>query len=158
MRIFFSRLKRSLASNGNLCNATNKYCTLSITRFRVSCRIIAFISKYQSCCNAFLSLTRFSENAQRLSNLFIDRPIDALNTSIFWIEYIAKYGNVLQSPAIDLYWWQVNLLDVYAFIVAVIIIALCIVLFVLRKLKNLLFGSSACAKKDSAAIKFKKNK
>jgi len=56
----------------------------------------------------------------------------------------------------DLYWWQLNLLDVYAFIIVVIIIVLCIVLFVLRKLKNLLFGSPA--RKDSAVIKFKKNK
>ncbi|KYN04802.1 UDP-glucuronosyltransferase 2C1 [Cyphomyrmex costatus] len=33
-----------------------------------------------------------------------------------------------------------------------------IVLFILRKLKKLLFGSHACAKKDNATIKLKKNK
>ncbi|XP_011266198.2 UDP-glucuronosyltransferase 1-9 [Camponotus floridanus] len=112
--------------------------------------------KLTSALNKILKDPSYYENAQRLSKLFNDRPMDALNTSIFWVEYIAKYGNVLQSPAIDLYWWQLNLLDVYAFIVAVIIVALFIVLFVLRKLKNLLFGSPA--RKDSAAIKFKKNK
>lgn len=114
---------------------------------------ISIFSKYLS-----LSLACFSKNAQKLSKLFLDRPMSALNTSIFWVEYVAKYGNVLQSPAINLYWWQRNLLDVYVFILAVIITALCIVLFILRKLKNLLFGSPVCAKKNSAVIKSKKNK
>ncbi|XP_050462109.1 UDP-glucosyltransferase 2-like [Cataglyphis hispanica] len=108
--------------------------------------------------NNILKDPSYRENAQKLSKLFLDRPMSALNTSIFWVEYVAKYGNVLQSPAIKLYWWQRNLLDVYAFILAVIITALCIVLFILRKLKNLLFGSPVCAKKNSAAIKSKKNK
>ncbi|XP_025262697.1 UDP-glucuronosyltransferase 1-3-like [Camponotus floridanus] len=112
--------------------------------------------KLTSALNKILKDPSYYKNVQRLSKLFVDRPMSALNTSIFWIEYIGKHGNVLQSPAIDLYWWQLNLLDVYAFIVAVIIIALCIVLFVLRKLKNLLFGLPA--RKDSAAIKLKKNK
>jgi len=81
-----------------------------------------------------------------------------MNTSVFWVEYIAKYGNVLRSPALNLYWWQQCLLDVYAFIFVVIITVLYIALFILRKLKKLLFGSRACAKKDNAAIKSKKNK
>ncbi|XP_072749985.1 UDP-glucosyltransferase 2 [Anoplolepis gracilipes] len=114
--------------------------------------------KLTSALNKILKDPFYRENAQKLSKLFLDRPVTALNTSIFWVEYVAKYGNVLQSPAIKLYWWQRHLLDVYAFILAVIVTALCIVLYVLRKLKNLLFGSSVCAKKDSAAIRSKKNK
>ncbi|TGZ48116.1 UDP-glucuronosyltransferase [Temnothorax longispinosus] len=50
------------------------------------------------------------------------------------------------------------LLDVYAFIFVVVITVLYIALFILRKLKNLLFGSHTCAKKDNAAMKSKKNK
>jgi len=99
----------------------------------------------------------FSENMQRLSKLFLDRPISPLNASIYWVEYIAKYGNMLQSPALQLNWWQRNLLDIYAFIFVVIVTVLCIVLFILRKLGRLLFGSHACAKK-SAAFNLKKNK
>lgn len=100
----------------------------------------------------------FSENIQKLSNLFLDRPMSALNTSVYWVEYVAKHKNILQSPALDLYWWQLCLLDVYAFILAVIITVLYIALFILRKLKKLLFGSRTCAKKDNAAMKSKKNK
>lgn len=157
----FSRLKLYLASNGNLYNATKKRtlydCTLSsFAVIAFTCKHLILLYRYLSKCLS-LSLARFSENVQKLSKLFLHRPTSPLNTSIFWVEYVAKYGNVLQSPAINLYWWQRNLLDVYGFILAVIITALGVVLFVLRKLKNLLFGSRVCAK-DSAAIKSKKNK
>jgi len=74
------------------------------------------------------------------------------------VEYVAKYGNVLQSPAVNLYWWQQRLLDVYAFILAIIITIFYLVLFIFRKLKKHLFGLRACAKKDNAAMKSKKNK
>jgi glucuronosyltransferase len=108
--------------------------------------------------NNILKDPSYRENGRKLSKLFVDRPMSAMNTSIFWVEYIAKYGNILQSPALELYWWQQRLLDVYAFIIAVIVIVLCIGLFILRKLKKLLFGSHTCTKKDSAAMKSKKNK
>ncbi|XP_029165274.1 UDP-glucuronosyltransferase 2A3-like [Nylanderia fulva] len=112
--------------------------------------------KLTSALNKILKDPTYRENAQELSRKFLDRPTSALNTSIFWVEYVAKYGNVLQSPALNLNCWQRNLLDVYAFIFAVVVSALGIVLFVLCKLKNLLFGSRK--KKDSAAAKSKKNK
>jgi len=69
-----------------------------------------------------------------------------------------KYGNVLQSPAINLYWWQQCLLDVYAFILTIIITVFYLVLFIFRKLKKLLFGLRINAKKDNVATESKKNK
>jgi len=105
-----------------------------------------------------LLFIHFSENIQNLSKLFLDRPLSALNMSAYWVEYVAKYGNVLQSPAVNLYWWQQRLLDVYAFILAIIITIFYLVLFIFRKLKKHLFGLRACAKKDNAAMKSKKNK
>lgn len=122
--------------------------------------VIDFICKYQSLFRSLANvfLIRFSENVQKLSKMFVDRSLSALDTASFWVEYVTKYGNVLQSPALNLYWWQNYLLDVYAFILVVVITVLYIALFILRKLKKLLFGSRTCAKKDNAAIKSKKNK
>ncbi|EZA57757.1 UDP-glucuronosyltransferase 1-9 [Ooceraea biroi] len=115
--------------------------------------------KLTSALNTILKDPSYRENIQQLSKLFLDRPMSALNTSIYWVEYVAKYGNVLQSPALQLYWWQWNLLDIFAFIFAVIATVLYIALYILRKLKNyLLFGSRACANKSGAALKSKKNK
>lgn len=104
------------------------------------------------------SLIHFSENIQKFSKMFLDRPISPSNMAVYWVEYIAKYGNVLQSPALNLYWWQRYLLDVYAVIFAVIITVLYTVLFIFRKLKKFLCGSRTSTKKDNAAMKSKKNK
>ncbi|KYN31800.1 UDP-glucuronosyltransferase 1-9 [Trachymyrmex septentrionalis] len=113
--------------------------------------------KLTSAINNILKDSSYRENVQKLSKLFLDRPMSALDTAIFWVEYVGKFGNVLQSPGIKLTWWQRNLVDIYAFIFIVIIIVLYIALFILRKLKKLLFGSRACAK-NNAALKLKKNK
>ena len=60
-----------------------------------------------------------------LSKKFLDRPFKPLDTAIYWIEYIARHGKgALRSPLVDMPWWQANLLDVYAFILAVAIAAL----------------------------------
>ncbi|KYM98244.1 PREDICTED: UDP-glucuronosyltransferase 1-9-like [Cyphomyrmex costatus] len=114
--------------------------------------------KLTSAIKNILKDSTYRENVQKLSKLFLDRPMSAMDTSIFWVEYVAKYGNVLQSPAIKLNCWQRNLIDIYVFIFVVIIIVLYVALFILRKLKKLLFGSHACAKKDNATMKLKKNK
>ena len=42
------------------------------------------------------------------------KPMD---TAIYWIEYVIRNGaKSLRSPSLDLYWWQVELLDVYGFL------------------------------------------
>ncbi|XP_011056896.1 PREDICTED: UDP-glucuronosyltransferase 1-9-like [Acromyrmex echinatior] len=108
--------------------------------------------------NNILKDSSYRENIQKLSKLFLDRPMKPLDTAIFWVEYVTKFRNVLQSPGIKLNWWQRNLVDIYVFIFTVISIVFYIALFILRKLMKLLFGSRTCAKKDNAAMKLKKNK
>jgi len=137
----------------NIQNYVNKKVAISLNS-------VADITeeKLTSALNNILKDPSYRENVQKLSKVFLDRPTSALDTSIYWVEYIAKYGNVLQSPALNLHWWQQDLLDIYAFILVVIITVLYIALFILRKLKKLLFGSRTCAKKDNAAVKSKKNK
>lgn len=50
-----------------------------------------------------------------------------LDTAIYWVEYVARYGNILQSPATKLTFWQYYLIDVYGFILLSIIIILYVV-------------------------------
>lgn len=48
------------------------------------------------------------------------KPID---TAVFWVEYIARNGkDALKSPSVDLPWWQNSLLDVYGFILAMVLL------------------------------------
>lgn len=58
----------------------------------------------------------YSESAKLNSKLFKAKPMKAMDTALFWIEYVAQYGNVLRSPALELTWWQLNLIDVYGFL------------------------------------------
>jgi len=52
-----------------------------------------------------------------MSKKFNDRPMSALDTACYWIEYIMRNGgDILRSPAVDLYWWEVALIDVYGLI------------------------------------------
>lgn len=59
-----------------------------------------------------------------------------LDEAIFWIEYVARHGKgCLRSPLIDLQWWQANLLDVYGFILLVLLT----LLYLLKKIFKLIF-------------------
>lgn len=81
------------------------------------------------------------DNAKYYSNLFKDRPMSAMDTAIFWIEFIIRNGGeVLKSPALQYSWWQLQLLDVYGFIllnfVFVLLIIISVLKFLMQKLKN----------------------
>lgn len=96
----------------------------------------------------------YLENIKKLQALFNDRLIKPLDQAIYWIEYVAKYGNILQSPVTKLNWWQRNLIDVYAFIAFCAIVALGAVVLILLTVNKLIFGSKSCPKRKDS----KKNK
>lgn len=107
--------------------------------------------------NTILYNETYRTNIKKVSQLFNDRPMSAVDTAIYWIEYVARHGRILQSPAIYLSWWQVNLFDVYGFVLACVALILLVVALLLRKLKRLLLGSS-CPHKPSKSSNSKKNK
>lgn len=72
-----------------------------------------------------------------VSKQFLDRPIKPRDMAVFWIEYILKHGpDALRSPALDLTWWQLALLDIYGSILALVLIAL----YVLKLLFSTIFS------------------
>lgn len=82
--------------------------------------------------NFFLIYCR--ESAKRESQLFRDRPLSIGETVNFWVEYVIRHGpNVLRSPAIDLHWYQNELLDVYGFL------ALCFLIIFILTIKTVMF-------------------
>ncbi|XP_033226876.1 UDP-glucuronosyltransferase 2B20-like [Belonocnema kinseyi] len=67
--------------------------------------------------NAVLTNPLYRESANYESRLFRDRPMSATKTVNFWVEYVIRNGpDALKSPAVDMYWWEIALLDVYSFI------------------------------------------
>ncbi|XP_033219246.1 UDP-glucuronosyltransferase 2B31-like isoform X1 [Belonocnema kinseyi] len=89
-------------------------------------------SLYKS-LSLILNDPKFKEAARRESGLFRYRPMSAMRTAIFWIEYVIRNGeNSLRSPAVDLYWFQIELLDVYGFLIFTFAIFIYLFIFILK--------------------------
>ncbi|EDV97379.1 UDP-glucosyltransferase 2 [Drosophila grimshawi] len=75
---------------------------------------------------------RYRSAARYRQNLLLDQRSTALETSIYWTEYVLRHNGAyhLQSPARDLSWWQYYLLDV----VALYLVALCALVLILKRL------------------------
>ncbi|XP_016911984.2 UDP-glucosyltransferase 2-like [Apis cerana] len=75
--------------------------------------------------NEILNNPKYKKAIKELSKKFLDRPMSSADTAIYWIEYIIKYGStVLRSPAMDLTWWQIELLDVCGFLLIAALVVL----------------------------------
>lgn len=75
-----------------------------------------------------------------ISAKFRDRPMSPVDTATWWVEYVLKHGrDSLRSPAMDLTWWQIELLDVYAFILLTAAFSVFIMIAVIRFLIYKLF-------------------
>lgn len=100
--------------------------------------------------NAILNDPKYRNSAKKLSAKFLDRPLNASETAVYWVEYIVKHGaDALRSPAVDLAWWQIELLDVYGFLLSVLLISLYLLTVVVRFVFNLINAN------DSATYKKK---
>ncbi|XP_045452881.1 UDP-glycosyltransferase UGT5-like [Melitaea cinxia] len=75
---------------------------------------------------------RYKENALKLKDIFLDRPMSPLDTGVYWIEYVLRHKGAghMRSPALDLSYSQYLLLDFLAFS----IISICLVIYLLHKL------------------------
>ncbi|XP_076291113.1 UDP-glucosyltransferase 2 [Lasioglossum baleicum] len=89
--------------------------------------------KMDDALNAVLHDPKYRETMKKVSARFLDRPLSALDTAIYWVEYIARNGgDALKSPAMNLTWYQVQLLDVYLFVLTVVGLAIYIVIRIVR--------------------------
>ncbi|XP_001600831.2 UDP-glucuronosyltransferase 2C1-like [Nasonia vitripennis] len=80
----------------------------------------------------------YKKKALHLSKLFREQPISPMNNAIYWIEYVIRNGaDSIRSSALQFSWWQLALLDVYCFILSVIVLTLTAIVlcikFIIRK-------------------------
>ncbi|XP_003700629.2 UDP-glucosyltransferase 2 [Megachile rotundata] len=138
--------------HGNLDSASKKLFAVNLRSFKeVNEKTLG------DAINTVLYNETYRANIKKVSELFKDRPMSAVDTAIYWIEYVARHGKILQSPAIHLSWWQVHLFDVYGFMLACIVLILYVFVLLVRKLKRKLLGSS-CDHKSKKSSNSKKNK
>ncbi|XP_069672743.1 UDP-glucosyltransferase 2-like isoform X1 [Periplaneta americana] len=77
----------------------------------------------------------YRKNSKELSVLFRDRPQSALDTAIFWTEYVIRHRGAphLRSAVVELHWYQQLLLDVVAVLVLISSICCVIIYTILKK-------------------------
>lgn len=55
------------------------------------------------------------------------------NEAVYWIEYVIRNGGEsLRSPAVNMYWYQVELLDVYGFLFSCILLIICLIFIIVN--------------------------
>lgn len=97
------------------------------------------------------------KNSEKLSKQFTDRPVKPLDEAIYWVEYIARHGKgALRSPLVDMPWWQTTLLDVYGFIILVLLVVYYVLKFSLKRVYR--FCCSARKPTSHPSSKSKKNR
>ncbi|XP_052454118.1 UDP-glucuronosyltransferase 2C1 isoform X2 [Carassius gibelio] len=76
--------------------------------------------------NAVINDPSYKENAMRLSRIHHDRPVKPLDEAVFWIEFVMrnKGAKHLRVEAHNLTWFQYHCLDVFAFLLTVLIVVL----------------------------------
>ncbi|XP_049957795.1 UDP-glycosyltransferase UGT5-like [Schistocerca serialis cubense] len=87
----------------------------------------------------------YQENMKRFSAIYREHQSTSLERAVWWVEYVIRHQGAphLRSAALDLHWWQLLLLDVIGFILAVA----AVVAFVLYRLTRLLFTWLTCRNK-----------
>lgn len=73
----------------------------------------------------------YTDNVKRMSLLFRDRPLSALDTAVYWVEYVLRHNGAshMRSEAVHLNFFQRNSYDVIA-----ILMTLAFLLWKLTKL------------------------
>lgn len=77
--------------------------------------------------------------AKEISRRFQDRPMSALDTAMFWIEYVIRHkgADFMKNPAMKLSWISYYMLDILAFILLVIVVFLLISFKIITLLLNI---------------------
>ncbi|XP_001659549.2 UDP-glucuronosyltransferase 2C1 [Aedes aegypti] len=86
---------------------------------------------FSTAVNEILTNSSYTERAKQLSNLYRDRPQSAMDTAVFWTEYVIRHKGAqhMRYPGVDLNFFQTQMLDVIAVIgvgLYVIIRVLCL--------------------------------
>lgn len=99
--------------------------------------------------NEVLTNDSFRMKAKELSVRFKDRPMNALDTAMFWIEYVMRNNGAhyMKNPAVELSWVAYTMIDVYVFIFFVVLLSVFAIFKVPIVIMSLLKSESKKQKK-----------
>lgn len=95
--------------------------------------------------NDMISNASYGKKAKEISRRFKDRPMSALDTAIFWIEYVIRNNGAdyMKNPALSMSWIESNMLDVYGFVILVDLV----IIYVFIKMVKFLLGKKSVTEK-----------
>ncbi|XP_070135033.1 UDP-glycosyltransferase UGT5-like [Drosophila bipectinata] len=78
---------------------------------------------------------KYWNNMKKASKIFRDRPLSAMDTAMYWIDYVIEHRGAphLVSVGVDLPWYQFYLLDVIGLALAVALLPILGFFFICRK-------------------------
>lgn len=106
-----------------------------------------------------LNDNKYKSKAKEIQARFKDRPIKPLESAMFWIEYVIRHkgADFIKNPALSMSWISSSMLDVYAFLLAILLTTA----YVLKKLGlfiiKLLFKQKTVTKYSVSRHARKKN-
>ncbi|KAH8249256.1 hypothetical protein KR032_007659, partial [Drosophila birchii] len=91
---------------------------------------------------------KYRINTERASRIFRDRPLGAMDTAMYWIEYVIEHRGApyLVTAGVNLPWYQFYLLDIIGLGLVSILITLLVLVYLYRKATNIV--SKKKSKKD----------
>ncbi|CAH0383690.1 unnamed protein product [Bemisia tabaci] len=98
---------------------------------------------------AVLRDSRFKASVERASEVFTDKPMSSLDSSVYWIEYVIRHSGAhhLKPPTVHMPWYQLFFLDV----IVVYFVAFCLILYIFKQVISLLFLRLLFVTKSSKA-------
>lgn len=90
--------------------------------------------------NKLLDDKRYYENAREVARVFRDTPIHPMDTAMFYIEYVMRHkgAKYLKSAAVELYWYQHLLLDVFALLLGIILFLIVFIFVCVKALQKVM--------------------
>lgn len=85
--------------------------------------------------NEILTNQTYTNKVKKLSLLYRDRPLNPLDTAVYWVEYVLRHNGAkhMQSEAVHLNIFQKCSLDVIAFLVVVCVLIVKVIKKISRK-------------------------
>jgi len=95
--------------------------------------------KLKSALNELLTNPKFKTNMDKASRIFRDRPLGAMDTAIYWINYVIEHRGAphMVAAGVHLRWYQFYLLDVSLIILIIIVLPLLTLYAIYKRLKSL---------------------
>lgn len=107
--------------------------------------------------NDFYPYFRYKKNVLEVSKRFMDRPQKPVDTAVWWTEYVLRQEDTsfMRPMSVNLAWYQRRQLDVWAFLILVVVIYLYCSVKILKYVFNKLVARPSSQSTKNKAKKAK---